>query len=88
MNEINAELQHILEQKIASDSQVYSWAEAVQKEIIPENFKVSYVRVISFADSSCPCGGTHIGNTADIKELVVTKVQKKSKNVRCYYKVA
>ena len=45
------------------------------------------MRVIFFGESSCPCGGTHVESVAEIQELQVLKVQKKSKNVRVYYKV-
>lgn len=70
-----------------SVNKIYSWQEAVEQKIIPETFKTSYVRVIFFGESSCPCGGTHVENVAEIQELQVLKVQKKGKNVRVYYKV-
>lgn len=59
----------------------------MQQKLIPETFKTSYVRVIEFAESFCPCGGTHIDNVAEIEQLAVVKVQKKGKNVRVHYKV-
>ena len=77
----------VLEQKIEAVNRVHSWAEAVGLGIIPESFKVSYVRVVAFDTNSCPCGGTHIGNTGEIDSLLVTKVQKKGKNVRVFYKI-
>lgn len=60
----------------------------MEQKIIPEDFKVSYVRVIDFGGSSCPCGGTHVTNSADFESIVVTKVQKKGKNVRVMYTIA
>lgn len=70
-----------------SVNKLYSWQEAVQLSIIPETFKTAYVRVVHFGEASCPCGGTHVQNTADIAQLQVIKVQKKGKNVRVSYKV-
>ena len=29
-----------------------------------------------------PCGGTHVANTADIRRVVVTKIEKKSATTR------
>lgn len=59
----------------------------MQQKIIPETFKTGYVRVVEFAESSCPCGGTHIENAGELEQLQVTKVQKKGKNVRVHYKI-
>ncbi len=58
----------------------------MQQKLIPETFKTSYVRVIEFGESFCPCGGTHVDNVGEIEQLQVLKVQKKGKNVRVYYK--
>lgn len=48
MNDLNAELKSILDQKIEAENRVYSYAEAVGQKLIPEDFKVSFVRVIGF----------------------------------------
>ncbi len=41
------------------------------------------VRVIDIAGVDLqPCGGTHVGNTADIGEIAVVKIEKKSANTR------
>jgi Ser-tRNA(Ala) deacylase AlaX len=87
MNDLNNELKNILEQKIEAENKVFSYNEAVAQKIIPEEFKVGYVRVIGFGDASFPCGGTHVSNTAEIGNIQVTKVQKKGKNVRVQYRV-
>lgn len=60
----------------------------MELKLIPETFKTSFVRIVRFDTSDCPCGGTHISNTGEIGELVVTKVQKKGKNVRVFYSVS
>jgi len=64
--DINGELRIILEQKIEAVNKVYSWADAVALKIIPETFKVTYVRVLGFDTNVGPCGGTHISNTGEI----------------------
>ena len=33
-------------------------------------------RVVNVGGVSCPCGGTHVKNTADIKGVTVTKIKK------------
>jgi len=38
-------------------------------------------------DFGCPCGGTHVEHVNDIGELTVTKITKKSKNIRVAYNV-
>lgn len=88
MNDINAELKNIINEKIQAENKVYSYAEAVGEKIIPEDFKVSYVRVIGFDKCSCPCGGTHVNNSGEFESIVVSKVQKKGKNVRVMYKTS
>lgn len=87
VQDLNNELQNIIGEKIEANSKLYSYPEAVALKVIPEEFKVAYVRVIGFSTNSCPCGGTHISNSAELDSLVVTKVQKKKQNVRVYYKV-
>jgi Ser-tRNA(Ala) deacylase AlaX len=44
--------------------EVFSYKEAVEKGLIPETFKTPLVRIVHFATSNCPCGGTHVENTA------------------------
>jgi alanyl-tRNA synthetase len=87
MNDLNNEIKHIIEQNIPTGIKVYGWNEAVELKLIPETFKTSFVRVVTFDTSGCPCGGTHISSTSDMKELIVTKVQKKGKNVRVLYRI-
>lgn len=43
------------------------------------------VRVADIAGHPCPCGGTHIKNTAELGVLTVTKCKKKKKNIRISY---
>ena len=33
-------------------------------------------RVVDVGGVGCPCGGTHVKNTADIKSVTVTKIKK------------
>jgi Ser-tRNA(Ala) deacylase AlaX len=87
VGEINEQIGLILASKVGSVNRLYSWEEAVQQKVIPETFKTAYVRVVEFAESFCPCGGTHVENVGEIEQLAVLKVQKKGKNVRVHYKV-
>ena len=63
MEELNNHLKNIIAEKIEAVNKLYSYNEAVNLKIIPEEFKVGFVRIIAFGDSSCPCGGTHISST-------------------------
>lgn len=38
-------------------------------------------------DNGCPCGGTHVKHIQEIGKLIVTKIQKKGKNLRISYKL-
>ena len=80
-------LKVILKEDIKSIKEVYSYKDALEKGLIPENFKVKYVRIVSFGENVGPCGGTHIDHVKDMQKVEVTKIQKKSKNVRVNYQV-
>lgn len=43
------------------------------------------VRVVGMADEECPCGGTHVEDTAQIGAVVVKKLQNKQGNIRLAY---
>jgi Ser-tRNA(Ala) deacylase AlaX len=47
------------------------------------------VRVLKLTteDWGCPCGGTHVHHVNDIKEMTITKIVKKGKNVQVKYVV-
>lgn len=46
---------------------------------VPEYVKgKQHVRVISMADSACPCGGTHVSTTKDIGTVTIKPIKKKS----------
>lgn len=87
MTEINEEVKKILGSGIETVKEHYSYDEAVEKGLIPKEFKTPLIRVIKFGHSSCPCGGTHIEKITDIQSLEVTKLQKKGKNIKAYYQV-
>ena len=38
-------------------------------------------------DKGCPCGGTHVKHIQEIGRVLITKMQKKGKNLRVSYKV-
>jgi len=38
--------------------------------------------------SGCPCGGTHVKSTAELKEILIEKVKNKSGNARVSYKIS
>jgi len=43
-------------------------------------------RVVTFEGSAgCPCGGTHVRNTEEIGNLIITKIQTAKKNIQIKY---
>uniref|UniRef100_A0A7S4T0V0 Threonyl/alanyl tRNA synthetase SAD domain-containing protein n=1 Tax=Alexandrium monilatum TaxID=311494 RepID=A0A7S4T0V0_9DINO len=49
---------------------------------------VDGVRHVAMAGEECPCGGTHVGDIAQIGHIEVKKLQNKQGNVRISYTVA
>ena len=45
------------------------------------------VRVVKIANVACPCGGTHIGNIAELGGLSVSKIKVKSGKTRISYQL-
>ena len=45
------------------------------------------VRVVTLGGEACPCGGTHVENTADLGGLTVTKLKAKKDTLRVSYVV-
>lgn len=44
------------------------------------------VRLVSVAGMNCPCGGTHVKNSEELKNLSVHKVKAKGGKLKVYYK--
>mmetsp|Transcript_4257 Transcript_4257/g.6442 ORF Transcript_4257/g.6442 Transcript_4257/m.6442 type:complete len:257 (+) Transcript_4257:7-777(+) len=53
---------------------------------LPEGKPIRIIR-LNELDEGCPCGGTHVKHVSEIGSVEVTKIQKKGKNIRLYYKV-
>lgn len=47
----------------------------------------SYNRIVEVAHFRCPCGGTHINNTAELGTVHVTKAKKKKDTVKISYEI-
>lgn len=46
------------------------------------------VRVVCVADTKgCPCGGTHVKSTGEIRKITITKIKNKQGNTRVSYRV-
>ena len=45
------------------------------------------IRVVRIAGEGCPCGGTHVGSTAELASLRVTKIKAKKDNLKVSYSV-
>jgi Ser-tRNA(Ala) deacylase AlaX len=86
LNIENTKFAEILEQKV--------------NEIIQENPKISFEMTNSKHESgkperimhvegykSCPCGGTHIKNLAEIGQITIKKVKKNKGNIRISYQL-
>lgn len=56
---------------------------------VPTNIPANKpIRVVQFDNFALPCGGTHVKSLADLKELTITKLKKKDKNIRVSYNVS
>lgn len=44
-------------------------------------------RVVMYGDFGIPCGGTHVSNLSEIKEMTIRKVKAEASNVRVAYEV-
>jgi len=53
---------------------------------IPEGTPLRVLKLTA-DDVGCPCGGTHVEHVQDIKEIQITKIQKKGKSIRVSYGV-
>eukprot|EP00038_Savillea_parva_P011285 m.196434 g.196434 ORF g.196434 m.196434 type:complete len:333 (-) comp19805_c0_seq1:12-1010(-) len=45
------------------------------------------LRVVNVGGCTCPCGGTHVKNTSELKSITVTRIKKAKKNVKFSYTV-
>lgn len=59
--------------------------QALDKKVIDESFKGESVRMVGIMGVECPCAGTHVEKIVEVGKLQVTKVAKKSKNIRVSY---
>lgn len=48
---------------------------------------VGATRIVTVAGLACPCGGTHVGSTRDLKGVRVTKLKAKKGTLRVSYAV-
>lgn len=48
---------------------------------------VGATRIVTIAGLACPCGGTHVGSTGDLKGVQVTKLKAKKGTLRVSYTV-
>ena len=48
--------------------------------------EIRYVK-LNNEDNGCPCGGTHVKHIQEIGRVIITKIQKKGKNLRVSYKL-
>lgn len=55
-------------------------------DYLPVGKPFRYVK-LNGEDLGCPCGGTHVKQVGHLGKVVVTKIQKKGKNVRVFYSV-
>ena len=85
VEEVNQALSQLVEEGIPTEVQVLSRASA--REVLGEYLE-SYpdqVRVVRLAGLACPCGGTHLRSTAELRGIVVTKVKAKQSLIRVSY---
>lgn len=45
------------------------------------------VRYVEMGGVGCPCGGTHVKDTSEIGQIVITKIKKKKGNIKISYSV-
>ena len=84
---LNHEIQLIIEESIPSHFQMITKEEA---SILCDCDTTNYpdvVRVVEIAGHSCPCGGTHISNTNELRELKITRIKKKKNIIKISYEV-
>jgi Ser-tRNA(Ala) deacylase AlaX len=91
VNEINLECERIFnEVDEMVDSVILTLEEAKNRFEVPSYLAgestIRYVK-LTREDKGCPCGGTHVKNVREIGKVVVTKIQKKGKNVRVSYRI-
>ena len=85
--ELQEEINKVLAGEKAVETLEYGKEEALKKGLIDQKFPSESVRVIKIFEDQCACGGTHIGNIGEVKNIEITKINKKSKNVRVSYKI-
>lgn len=89
--DINEECKKIINEAVDSVSAIILSYEEAQKAFTVPSYlagesSIRYVKLTP-QDNGCPCGGTHVKTVHDIGSVVVTKIQKKGKNLRVSYKV-
>ena len=88
---INQECEKIIQEANESVlADVLTVEEAAKLFEVPAFLKgeesVRFVKLTN-EDKGCPCGGTHVKSVKDIGRIVVTKMQKKGKNLRVSYRI-
>lgn len=68
---VSAECQRLIDAAILT---------VVTEEVDPATGAAS--RVVNVGGCTCPCGGTHVQNTAEIVSITVTRIKKVKKNVK------
>ena len=71
---MNEQLKNIVKSDIETIKQHYSYDEAVDKGLIPKEFKTPLIRIIKFGENSCPCGGTHVENVKQFEAIEIVKL--------------
>jgi Ser-tRNA(Ala) deacylase AlaX len=88
---LNTECQKIIEEAQENVlANIISIEEAEKLFEVPQFLKnepsVRFVKLTN-QDKGCPCGGTHVKSVKEIGKIIVTKMQKKGKNLRVSYRV-
>ncbi|CAG9329214.1 unnamed protein product [Blepharisma stoltei] len=89
INEVLEKL--IAETEEGTSVRLYDYEEAKANFDIPSFFQPGKpIRIVKLcnADAGGPCGGTHVKHIREIGRAIVTKLQKKGKNLRVSYELA
>lgn len=88
INQCLASLIQKSEQDVDARVLVYDEAKLFLGGSVPDYVKDPIFRVVKLLpeDSGYPCGGTHVKNVSDFKELKVNKINQKGKTTRFSYR--
>jgi Ser-tRNA(Ala) deacylase AlaX len=90
---LTSEIQNLITDRIESqfaiipeeEAHALLEAETSTSPSAPPGESSKLVRVVTIAGSSCPCGGTHVQNTMELRGLQITKIKKKKKTLKISY---